>query len=175
MESFFDQLMIERRDFQQKVIDDRIYIVKKIEQEEWDLILELSRKSVEKNKEKAEKKETKGKTTGAFEKTKKVIDENITDDQRKNKVMAILNEFIESQKKSIQQLQTMNATDSKILSNKDASEDELQEVAENLNELREITFRDLANFHFLTKDNTTEAEWDQIMKSFNKEIDITSH
>ena len=44
-----------------------------------------------------------------------------------------------------------------------------------LNELRQQSFNSLIDFHFSAKENTTEEEWKSIMKSFNKELSITSH
>ncbi len=49
------------------------------------------------------------------------------------------------------------------------------ELADQLNELRRDGFDDLIDFHMSVKEFTTEAEWDQIMKAFNKELSITAH
>jgi len=41
--------------------------------------------------------------------------------------------------------------------------------------MRRLIFDELIDFHMLVKENTTIAEWDKIMKAFNKELSITAN
>lgn len=172
---FFDGLMADRLAFQDKVIRSRIAIVSKIKADEWDSILELSRESVEKKKEKQQKKTDKGKVPQPFAKTMASIDKYITDSERKEKVEQAIQAFINSQLEMAQEFRDRNVVDNKIVIKKDASVDELEHLAKELNALRRLGFDKLIDFHMSTKKFTTHAEWDQIMKTFNKEISVSAH
>ena len=172
---YFDELMNDRKHFQERVIGDRISILNKIESDEWELILINSKESIDKVNAKTQKKLDKGKISEPFEKTTAVIAKVITDKERKEKLDKALNTFIDSQEKTFEKLESMNTIDSGIISNKDASEKDLIKLAKELNELRKLAFNDLTSFHFSVKEFTTQAEWEQIMKAFNKELNITSH
>ena len=172
---FFDELLKDRITFQEKVIADRVNILNKIEADEWELILDNSKESIEKVDAKAQKKIDKGKTSEPFEKTRSEIAEVVTDNERKERINNALDTFINSQKKTIEKLQSMNTQDSDVVNNKNASEKDLKKLAEELNELRRLTFNELIAFHSSVKKFTTEAEWDKVMKVFNKELNITSH
>lgn len=172
---FFDKLMNDRMAFQEKVIKDRISILNRIEPDEWELILEKSKESIEKASAKTQKKLDKGKISEPFVKTKSVIDEVVTDTERKEKIGKALSTFVRSQEKTVEKLKSMNSLDSDIINSKDASEKDILKLAEEINELRKITFSDLTSFHFSVKEITTEAEWEAIIKSFNKELSISTH
>lgn len=173
--SFFDVLMKDRLAFQEQILSDRVAISAKIKPNEWTLILAKSKESVEKAMEKAEKKSNKGKESIPFEKTISVIEEVIANNEKKEKLNAALSTFIRDQEKAVQKLISMNSVDNDILSKKDASKMELTEIANELNSLRKVAFDNLMAFHFAAKDLTEPSEWDQIMKTFNKELSITSH
>jgi len=172
---FFDELMNQRIALQQKVIEDRIRIVAKIEADEWNLIIEYSRQSVLKSKEKDQKKAEKDKSSDPFLKTQDAIKKNISDEGKKKPVLDALKTLINSQKDLMQQIKSRNADDNLDLSKKEATKSELQKLADDLNMLRITSLENLVNFHFQMKEITTEAEWDQIMKAFNKELSITAH
>jgi uncharacterized protein YlxP (DUF503 family) len=175
MNQFFDQLIKERRDFQKIIIQSRIEICGKINPDEWESILELSRKSVAKEKDKQQKKIDKGKDSEPFKKTIASINKFITDRERKEKVLQSIKDFINSRDEMTRKLTGMNTIDNAIVTKKDVSEEELKQLAEDLNELREIGFESLVDFHMSAKEHTTKDEWDNIIKAFNKEIETTVH
>ena len=133
------------------------------------------KESVEKTKVKQKKNVDKGKSAKPFEKTIATIEEHVIDTERKEKIQNALNIFIQSQTEAINKLRKMNAEDSNILNNKEASKAQLMELSEELNDLRRDGFNDLIDFHMLAKEFTTQAEWDKIMQAFNKELSITAH
>ena len=172
---FFDELIKERKQFQEKVLSNRVSLAKKIEQEEWDNIMKKSGESLEKKEKKLQKKTDKGKISQPFEKTNATIDKFVTDAGRKDKIHESLDQFIASQKLAVETLADMNSKDSDIISKKDATKEELMEMALALNELRFQALNNLVDFHMSAKEYLTQAEWDKIMKAFNKEMSITAH
>jgi hypothetical protein len=175
MEEFFVQLMKDRRVFEDRVIEDRISISAKLRPGEWDAIMDYSRASVNKTKTKSEKKVAKGKFSEPFEKTFEVIEKDIADSVKLQNVRNALTTFVESQKRTVSTLLSMNSVDSNILSKQKASRDELKDLAENLNVHRKKAFDDLVEFHYTVVEQTTDEDWAKVMKSFNKELSITSH
>jgi len=173
--AFFDQLMKERVEFQEKIIPDRINVANKINQDEWDNIIENSQASLQKTKEKQQKKVDKGKISEPFEKTVIAIEKYIIDDKKKEKVREVLDTFIGSQKEAADKLRKMNDEDNDVINNKNATKAELLELAGDLNELRQDAFESVIEFHLSVKENTTEEEWAPIMKAFNKEMTISAH
>jgi hypothetical protein len=175
MQDFFDQLMKDRRAFQDSVIDDRLRISAKLKPDEWDSIMAFSSTSVSKVKTKAEKKAAKGKITEPFEKTYAVIDKDIADQEKKQNIKDAMTTFIDAQKRTVAKLHSMNTMDNDVLINQKASRDEFIALSESLNVLREKAFENLIEFHFTVVGQTTDEEWANVIKSFNKELAITSH
>ena len=172
---FFDELMKERKDFQEKVLSDRVRLSKKIEPEEWELIMKKSDESLDKKAEKQQKKTDKGKISEPFEKTKATIHKFVTDVERKDKIHESLDQFIDSQNFVVETLADMNSKDSEIINKRKATKEELMNLASALNELRSQSQNDLVDFHMSVKEYSTQAEWDKIMKAFNKEMTISAH
>jgi hypothetical protein len=157
------------------VIDDRIRIIAKLKPGEWDSIMAYSQRSVAKKKVKAEKKEAKGKMGTPFAKTYKAIEDNVVDADKRKSVQRSLDAFIASQNKAIEQLSSMNSQENDVLTKQNAARDELLGLATRLNEFREKAFSDLIDLHFAVRENTTESEWDAVMKAFNKELSLMAH
>jgi len=172
---FFNQLIKERLAFQERIISDRINVANKINQDEWDKIIENSQESFQKTKEKQQKKADKGKVSAPFEKTGEAIEKHIIDEEKKAAVRKALDTFIRSQEETVDKLRKMNAEDSDVINKNNASNAELMKLAEDMNKLRQHTFESVIEFHLSVKENTTVEEWAPIMKAFNKEVSITAH
>jgi hypothetical protein len=71
------------------------------------------------------------------------------------------------------EISSINVKSNNVLVRKDATKEELKEMVEEMNVLRNLSFNQLLNFHMLVKENTSETEWDPIMKAFNKELTIS--
>ena len=73
------------------------------------------------------------------------------------------------------ELSAANVNESALLVDRDISRDQMLRVAEQMNEVRLAVFRHLVDFHMAVKENTDAAEWDKVMKQFNKDISLTAH
>jgi hypothetical protein len=175
MEAFFEGVMKSRLEFQNKVIDDRISIIAKLMPGEWDSIMVYSQQSVVKKKEKAEEKEAKGKVSTPFAKTYKAIQDKVMEADKKESLKRSLDAFIASETKAIEQLKSMNSQDNKVLTNKNATREELLGLGNRMNEFRKKAFTELIDLHFSVRQNTNETEWTAVMKAFNKELSVTAH
>lgn len=173
LDTFFDQLMQERKEFQEYIINRRVEIVNKIKPDEWVLILEKSAETVKKRNEKLQKEIDKGKMDEPFTKTKAYISDEITDKGKSKNLLTGLNEFIEYQNKAAEKIKSTNVSDSDLISKRDATVLELGELATKVNKLRSEGYQELINFHLFAKENTTDDEWNKLMKLFNKELNIT--
>ena len=176
--SFFSELLEEREEYQNKMVDARITVNKQIKGDEWDSIMAFSKKSlnkeIEKKQKKLDKNKEKGKTFVPFVKTRKIITENIADKEKQQLLMSGLDKLINSIKELTSESSISNLYENKTLASKDATKDELINLSEKVNKMRQIIFNELINFHILVKQNTNATEWDKVMKTFNKELSITS-
>jgi len=67
------------------------------------------------------------------------------------------------------------SNENNLLTNQNATKDELLKLGDTLNDMRRLIFDELIDFHMLVKENTNITEWDKIMKVFNKELSITAN
>lgn len=176
--AFAKELRTERIEFQEKVFDDRISIYQKIQPIEWDSIVLLSKEKLKaeilKVQAKAEKKAI-GVDDQLFASTRNAITETIADPAKRKILMDGLENMVSSFDELGKKLKSMNSLDGEIYNNKDLSIQELLEISKTANDLRGDFLNDLIDLHFLIKEQTSTKEWDSIMKTFNKELDITTH
>ncbi len=132
-------------------------------------------KEIEKKQKKLDKNKEKGKIFVPFVKTRKIITENIADKEKQQLLMSGLDKLINSIKELTSEISISNLYENKILSNQDATKDELIGLSEKVNKMRQHIFIDLIDFHIFVKQNTSITEWNKIMKTFNKEINLTSN
>jgi len=174
---FFNVLMDERGEFQNRFIDDRIAVSKKIKPDEWTAIIEragpIEDKSQGKLQEKIDKAEAKGKEP--FEKTREAITENVLDAARQQLLLGRLDAMLNNFNELAGRIDSFNVRDSGLLVRQDASKEEMKQVAGKINELRYATFNYLVGFHMVVKENTDAPEWDKIIKEFNKDMSLTVH
>jgi len=69
---------------------------------------------------------------------------------------------------------TINTNESNLLTNQNATKNDLLKFGDKLNDMRRHIFDELIDFHMLVKENTNIIELDKIMKTFNKELSITT-
>mgnify|MGYP001820697013 CR=1 FL=1 len=170
--SFFEELQGKRTDYQNKLIDQRLIILGKIEPEEWDNILKSSVSVADKNIAKAEKKAAKSKES--FRKTKSRIHSNILNNEQKQNLLKSLEKIINSEKELISQILSANSSQNKILANKNSGKEELQSLLAEDTMRRDGLVESLLSFHGLARENCSAAEWSKIMKSFTKEMQTSS-
>ena len=170
--SFFEELQGKRTDYQNKLIDQRLIILGKIEPEEWDNILKSSVSVADKNIAKAEKKAAKSKES--FRKTKSRIQSTILNNEQKQNLLKSLEKIINSEKELISQILSANSSQNKILANKNSGKEELLRIMAEDTRQREALAKSLVGFHELARENCSEVEWTQIMKSFTREMQMSS-
>jgi len=176
---FFNKLYKERVAYQKEIVDSRIAVNKKIKADEWDSIMVFSKtsldKQIEKDQKKLEKNKDKGKDITPFVKTRKAITDNVLDSEKQQILKSGLDKMISSIEELMIETGTINANESKLLTNQNATKDELLKLGNKLNEMRRLIFDELIDFHMLVKENTNITEWDKIIKAFNKELSITAN
>ena len=176
---FFNELYKERVAYQKEMVDERLAVNKKIKADEWDSIMVFSKisldKQIEKEQKKLEKNKEKGKEFAPFVKTRKAITENVLDSEKQQALKSGLDKMISSIEGLTIETEAINTNESNLLTRQNATKDELLKLGDELNEMRRHIFDELIDFHILVKENTNRTEWDKIMKTFNKELSITSN
>jgi len=174
---FFNVLMDERGNFQNRFIDDRIAVSKKIKPDEWTAIIEHAGPIEDKRQEKLQKKIDKAEAKGKepFEKTREAITKNVSDAARQQLLLGRLDVMLNNFNELAGRIDLINVRDNGLLVRQDASKEEMKQVAGEVNELRYATFNHLIGFHMVVKEHTDSSEWDKIMKAFNNDMSLTVH
>jgi hypothetical protein len=148
----------------------RLAVQPKITDEEWKNIVAAANKTVEKDQEKMKKKEAKQNEKARDDKLTGTAKEYINDEEKSNGVDNAYNGF----RQDVQDLESsylkINVVDNKLLSNKNATEKEMRELTDSLNEMREQMYSEYLVFLGKLREVTTPEEWEAIMKDLNKAI-----
>ena len=110
-----------------------------------------------------------------FVKTRKAILNNVSELGKQQVLTTGLNNMINTFEELADEAERNYVNENDILIRKDATKDELEQLAGEMNDLRRLIFDQLIEFHLLIKENTNITEWDKIMNAFNKEFSITAH
>ena len=124
----------------------------------------MSEETLTANIEKAAKK----KPNNIFSNVIKTINKTIAEEDKASKAVTLVNDFEVARNAAIKSLKSLNASDNEVLIKKDASFDELKNMAEGGISFRKEAYMAFVDFHFQMKDLTNETEWAKIMKEFNK-------
>lgn len=166
MDDFFKKRVEERLVLQQDMIEKRLLVTSKIEDSEWEEIIKMSDASVEKKMAKLQKKGVKA----PFESVAKTIESAIDDQDKQAQASAIVQNFKMRYTKLLDEVNSINTLESKLLSNKGTTEKEFMSVAKDMSQLRETAYQSFIDLHFDMKEITDESEWSKVMKSVNKVI-----
>jgi len=166
LDDFFENRVEERLILQENIIRQRVEMVSKINDEEWNEIIDLSDASVEKKNAKLEKKGAKD----PFELLIKTINSNISDQTNKDQAISLVKNFKERYVRLLDEVNTVNSIESNLLRDKKTSKKEFQKLAYDMNQLRDIAYRNFIDLHFGMKEKTNETEWTKVMRSINKVI-----
>ena len=109
-----------------------------------------------------------------FTKTKAQIESNITGIEQKQTILDGLKDIIDSTSELESQLLSVNTSQNKILADKNSGKIELLEIFEEDNNLRKPVLKSLVSFHELVRENSSDAEFEKIIKSFLKEAQMSS-
>jgi hypothetical protein len=172
LNSFFEDLVTKRTNFQAQIIDQRILIFKKIKAEEWDNIVQSSGSMAEKRVAKIKKKTAKKDVY--FSKTRAQIESHIKNEKNKQRLLAAIDNVNNSAKALESILLTINTSHNKILADKNSGKTELLEIVTEDSKNRNPLFDSMVNFHRIANDNCSDDEWHKIMKSFTKEMEMSS-
>ena len=185
LNNFYVELHNDRLLFQDKIIDDRIAIIKKIQPGEWVAIIALAEETIDKRKEKAQKKADKKREKAlkkdpdyveedeSFKKTRKAIQEEVIDMSKGQLVIRGLDDMISSFNTLNSQLRLINVEENNTIINQNTSKEELKKITKKINKLRGYSFNKLIEMHTLIKENTNEDEWGKVIKAFNKDLSIS--
>ncbi|SNR33559.1 hypothetical protein SAMN06265371_101409 [Lutibacter agarilyticus] len=172
LESFFNSLQKNRGEYQNKMIDQRILIFEKIESQEWHNIIESSITVLEKRTEKIEKKALKSKES--YRKTQVKIESVIVNNTQKESILKGLESFINTSDDLEKTLSSINASENKILADKNSSKEDLLELISNDSAKRNAYKNSIINFHLIVKENSSDEVFINIMKTFFKESEINA-
>lgn len=167
LEKFYQDRHEERTELQSKVINERLKILPKLTEEEWESTVKMSAETVAKKKEKAAKKKPKDVFEGVIKSVNKAIEEK----DRASKAVELVNDYKVEFDSFVEKLSMAKASDGEILTNKEASFEELKSLAALGNSHRKEAFNAFMHFHFQLKEITNETEWAKIIKEFNKVLD----
>jgi len=165
---FFIVAMEERRKLQASFISGRLRLQDVITEEEWTKIIELTSADVAKLVDKKKKKREKKEGNDVFQKLSNSIKETIPDVEKKTKSLESLNDFKDKYKLIGESYENMHESESEVLTNRQASREEMQEICNSLNKLRESLSASFIKLLWNLKDNTSEKEWSILVKDFNK-------
>lgn len=173
LDAFFEDLQKSRAVFQGNIVDQRLLIFAKLKQEEWDQIVETSETVAEKRLAKIEKKEAKG-NKELFAKTKAQIETTISSSEIKTKILTEL-ESVQNDAITLENfLISINSAQNNILADKNSGKEQLLEIVIEDNEIRKSLIKSLVSFHKLAADHCSDQEWDKIVKTFSKEMQMSS-
>ena len=132
--------------------------------------MEESGEAQRKEDAKLAKQEAKGKSKDIFGHLQASINENISDTKKKSEVMAAIKKYETDFYNYQDSEENVNVIDAEILTNRQATKDELLAFGQTLNDLRRQLHEDFLAFYFTLKENTNEEEFNPIIKQMNKLI-----
>lgn len=167
--SFFDQITEIQGDYQNDFIDLRIEITDKIEEEEWDRIVEFSGQAYRKKLDKQAKKNKKVKDP--FAKTRKIIGE-IEDEKSQQAVSSQLNAFTENVSAFDESLKEINVLEDKLLVEKSNSKEDLLTLYDDLNKIRQEGFKSIVEFHSVVTSNLEQVRAEDVLEAFYRDLEL---
>ena len=172
----FETMQQERKVHEDKVVNDRIAIVAKIEPQEWKGIIELSDAAVEKRQAKAQEKVAKNEAKGrqGFDKTRKCIVKVVEDSEKQKVIVTGLDNMMEQISALDDKIKAINSRENELLVRQDSTVQEIQKIVRNLDQFRKISYEHLLEFRQVILDNTSDLEWKKLAKTFSKELSITA-
>ncbi len=163
---FFKAYMEERKLLDAHALESGIQVRVLISDEEWVLILADAETDYLKRQDKREKKIRQ--LRKAFRKVEKAIDKSISEGERISGAKHIIQIYKNAVIKIQGDYDNFNYRDNKILSNRNASREELQNAQSTVDVILWELFEAYTKTHVDMVDITTEEEWQKIQKSNNK-------
>lgn len=189
-DNFYAELHIGRVEFQGKLIDDRLALTQKIQEDEWTSIVAFSRDVIDQREEKIEKKNqkalkkaeenpdkalknaAKAEKKQPFFKTRQAITDAVADAEKQTAMINSLDDIMKTSQELDRQIRSVNVRENDVILRRDATREELNQLAQEMNTLRRSGFEQLVQTHMTIKENTDESQWEIIMKELNKDLDM---
>ena len=70
-------------------------------------------------------------------------------------------------------INSINVKENHVIIKKGATKEELKKLLDEMNDLRHLSFDQLLTFRNLVKENSNDAEWNNIIKVFTKELTLS--
>lgn len=163
--SFFQRRMDERKEIQAIYIDLRLQLTQKITDEEWQEIIKYDDDSDPKEKEKLDQRITK-----SIESFNKHLEKVVDDPGNVEQLSKYYRDFLDEQRKFTNAFDEVGEYSNSItiLSNKNASREDLYTIRNELNQKRLELYDSYVNFISKTKAISKKKDWQSIAKQVNK-------
>lgn len=189
-EDFYAELHRGRIEFQDQLIDDRLALTQKIQEDEWTSIIAFSadvidqreekidkknqkaQEKAEDNPDKALKKAAKAEKKQPIFKTREAVTEAVDDVDKQTIIFTSLDDMMMASQESDRQIRSVNVRNNDVIVRRDATRDEFQQIADTMNRLRRSAFEQVVQTNMIIKENTNESQWKTIMKALNKDLDL---
>lgn len=170
IEKLFQESFDERKRLQAKLLEGTLKFQKLTSEEEWEAIMDLMETPSAKEKRKLDKSEEKmiRAEQKPLEKIKEVIESNIPNKERQNKVLNTFSNFETRINELLDQSHEMDPSSNETLRKYNVSRSELEAINREQNEIRDKVYKEFIDMHFEMVEVTTEAEWKAITKAVNK-------
>lgn len=194
LDDFYAELHNGRVEFQDELINSRLELTQKIQEDEWTSIIAFSEASIDKrekkqqekiekknekaiktaeeNPDKAQKNAAKSEKKQPFFKTRQAITEAVDDVEKQTIMINSLDDMVIASQELERQIRSINVRENDVIVRRDATREELKKVAEEMNGLRRSGFEQLVQTHMIIKENTDESQWDIILKALNKDLNM---
>lgn len=165
LENYNQHVQEETFNFQNSIIDRRLSVVKKFSTDEWENIISNSTSAAEQrlNKEAKKAKDT-------YASLDKVIEKTISEKEKADKIMEIMEEFKGASQKFDSKMSSVNTKENSIVNKQNATKTELMEIASDVNKIREDAFYSLIDLRYQIEQITTDTEWNKIIKELLKTL-----
>jgi hypothetical protein len=160
--------MEDRIKLQSSFITGRLRLQEVITQEEWDKIMEMTIKDAEKLVEKKKKKREKKEGKSSYQLVSNTLKETIAPGEKLTLALESLEDFKEKHIEIKESYEDLFAGKEDVITNRKATKEEMLEICNVLNQLRESLKDSYLKLLFDLKENTTEKEWSRIIKDLNK-------
>ena len=154
----------ERLAFQDELISERALLTAKINDDEWEKIINLSNAEVDKIQEKESRKKQKD----DFQMLYQSVEKNIKDQDRSLQAKALVQNMEARFDQFLTEMNTLNSRENELISDKYAKVEDMRMSAKELNSLRLETYESLVDFHFDLFEVCQGKEWTSVMKTVNK-------
>lgn len=168
---FFAERMIEREKLQAFFINQRILLQQKIDEDEWESIMKMAADETTKLAEQERKRVSKDRDKSIFRAQEKAVNEYLLNKEKKELVLIALSNYEKSYHLIVESYNNINVNETDFLENRNASEDEMLKLAENLNKHRADMYQRYMEYLKVLKKSTTDKEWKAIIKDFNNVLE----